>query len=154
MTKLHLKSFILIAFIFTAGFVFGLLLDKEWLSEQENAYVSKIKAENQMLHYEREHWLSFIGEQLQAVPVYVASEQKDDRHLQQLFQQIGVEPLQLEPLESLFAHEGIVVSIGHEMTEYEFPHLVLDTVPDEHPDIFQFYLSLLKLKGETIHDEN
>ncbi|WP_078552945.1 hypothetical protein [Bacillus alkalicellulosilyticus] len=154
MKKQEIKTFFILFFIFLTGVFSGLLIDKDWLSEQEFMYYEQIRAENKLLHYEREHWLAFVGDQLSPVPIYIYSEEDSEGEISHLLQQVGIEPVVVKTIDTVLEKEGIFVALGHELhEEFELPHVVVDVVPHQDHDILQFYLSLLKVRGEIFRDE-
>lgn len=131
---------------FILGFLSGLITDKDWLTAQEQAYIRKISAENELLAAEKKEWLAYIGEQLGDVEFLIPTNEEPFHHIAALLSQIGVEVKLLEE-NGVLQKEGILISVGNEENMMEgFKQLKIDSVPISARDIQQFYLSLLRMK--------
>lgn len=146
-------SIIVISFTFFAGMLVGIVYDKDWLSEQQLAYIERLKAENHLLHFERESWLSFVAEEMSPYDIFVSTEADHYPHLTSLLSRIGLEAKRLEHLDKVIeSKQGILITLGQEVEQNQhLLHLSLDKIPEKEDDVQQFYLSLLKVKGEKMN---
>lgn len=146
--KKNSMSTLVIIIIFALGMISGVLLDKDWLSEEQQHYIKSLQTENKMLMAERNTWLSYVQDEIRDYDIFITAEE-DSTYLASLLNQVGVEVKVLEEM-GVLENEGILISLGQEVDlEENMKLLALDTLPYTAIDIQRFYLSLLRLKGDT-----
>ena len=151
--KSRTNFILLLTFLF--GVFVGVILDKDWLNEQQLLYFNQLQTENSLLKAERNGWLSFVAEEIGSTPLYIASEDETYSSLAFLLEEIGAEVKLIEKgVEPILEEEGILISLGNELYhDFEGPHMALEAIPIHEIDVQNFYLTLLRLKGEIYtHD--
>ncbi|OLO42828.1 hypothetical protein BTR23_02175 [Alkalihalophilus pseudofirmus] len=133
------------------GVLIGVVIDKDWLSEQQAIYFNQLQSENALLKSEREGWLSFVAEEMGSTPLYIPSEDESYSKLAFLLEEIGAEVKLIEMgVEPILEADGILISLGNEWyKEYDGPQMTLEAIPIHEIDVQNFYLSLLRVKGEN-----
>lgn len=148
----RLRLISIISLSIFVGFIFGIVMDKSWLSDLEMMYIQHLKAEQQMLKQEKEEWITYVENELNQVKLYTNIEKQENNDLQELFSSIGltVEAIP-DSLNRVGESEGIIISIGEEIHDaYGLPHLVIDEIPKGEIDLNILYVSLLKMKEELV----
>ncbi|WP_209123104.1 hypothetical protein [Alkalihalobacillus sp. BA299] len=151
-----LRANILLILTFFFGAFVGVVIDKDWLTEQQAIYFNQLRSENALLKTERDGWLSFVAEEMGSTPLYIPAQDEKYNKLAFLLEEIGAEVKVIEMgVEPIFDADGILISIGNELyKEYEGPHMALEAIPIHEIEIQDFYLSLLRLKGENFTHEH
>ncbi len=153
---MSMRTNLILLMTFVFGVVVGVVMDKDWLSEQQVLYFNQLQSENTLLKSEREGWLSFVAEEMGSTPFYIASEDETSNSLAFLLEEIGAEVKMIEKgVVPILEADGILISLGSEIyMDYEGPHMALEAIPSHEIDIQNFYLSLLRLKGENYTHEH
>ncbi|WP_096201183.1 hypothetical protein [Bacillus sp. FJAT-45350] len=151
--NMKLKAYFLLFITFFGGTLFGFMLDKGWVSDQQLTYIQSVKMEKDRLENENQQWLSYVSDELKRIDIYL-TEDVHDSNIKTWLNHIGVEAKQFDTMETLLEKEGFLITVGQELdSEYDLPQLVIDAVPDDIYSAQQFYLSLLRIKGENFSDE-
>ncbi len=151
----RMANIMIILLIFGTGFLFGITMDKEWLSSQQLAYIKSIQTDKELLELERDSWLAYVSAELQPLDIYVSTQEDEFNRVGNLLQAVGLQAKRFDTIETVLEKEGILITLGQEINlESDFPQLALEMIPEDIVSTQQFYLSLLRLKGEKANEKS
>ncbi|MBU8907746.1 hypothetical protein [Desertibacillus haloalkaliphilus] len=151
MWKQTVQMYMAIGAAVAVGIMIGVLFDKEWLTEQQLAYIQSLRQENSVLSQEREQWLAYVEDELKHMDVFVSGDRQNDDLLYHLLSQVGIKATTIQELDPVMERKGILITMGEELDlhENELPHIALEQIPNDGQDVLQLYVALLRLKGEV-----
>jgi len=149
------SKFILILFPLFIGIIIGISLDKEWLSNEQMAYMKNLQNERSLLENERQMWLSYVSTELKPLDIYVASQEEQYSAITKILEPLGIRATKVETFDTMLEKEGILITLGQELEiDANLHQLALEMIPEDMLSAQQFYLSLLRLKGEKVDGES
>ncbi|OIJ16891.1 hypothetical protein BKP37_04310 [Anaerobacillus alkalilacustris] len=152
MKKVHFMQLFTICVYLVIGISIGLAFDKDWLKEEQMAYVQQLKNENALLQEEKEAWVNYVEDEINQIKIFAKADKENFQDLMNVFSNIGIKLEELPETIGVYQQNGIIVSLGEELEEtYGLPHLSLEKIPS-HEDLTIMYLSLLRLKEELSNE--
>lgn len=149
MKKYFVQGASIIVYV-SLGILIGLMMDSDWLTNEQMLYVQKLKTENSLLVEEKKAWFRYIENEIKQMKVYTNANQLQFYELKGILANIGIS-LEKVPDNFVYHQHGIIISIGEELEEsYGLPLLKLESIPNEELDLNLLYLSLLRMKEELI----
>ncbi len=143
--------FIMIIVYFFLGLIIGIVIDKDWLSNEQMQYVWQLRSENNRLVEEKQAWVQSIKSELNAVTIFTTADQEQFQNLKESLAAIGITLEKLPETIGLNQQQGIIISLGEELEEtYGLPQLNLKGVPTQEVELYSLYLSLLRMKEELL----
>ncbi len=151
MKKINMIYLFSLIFYLVVGIIIGIIIDKDWISEEQLLYVQKLKAENALLVEEKRMWARYVEDEFNEVKVYTTADKEQFQHLGNVLANVGVTLEKLPETVGLYHHQGIIITLGEELEEtYGLPHLKLEDIPKRELDLNMMYLSLLRIKEELM----
>lgn len=133
------------------GLILGIVIDKDWLNNEQLKYVQQLEEDNELLVEEKQAWVSYVGDEFNKIKFYTTAENEQFQNLHQALASIGVTLEKLPKTMGVYQHQGIIISLGEELEEtYGLPHLNLQSIPKHDVELNLMYLSLLRMKEELL----
>lgn len=146
-----IMEFFTIAIYLCLGLILGILIDKEWLHEEQVIYVQQLKSENELLIQEKQAWVRHVEDEINQIKFYTTADHEQFQSLGKVLSGVGVTLERLPETMGMYQQQGIIISLGEELEEtYGLPHLNLQAIPTHEVELNLMYLSLLRMKEELL----
>jgi hypothetical protein len=150
MNRKMVNFFTVICYLFL-GLIVGVVIDKDWVSDEQIKYVQQLKAENELLIQEKQAWARYVEDEFNQITFYTTASNEQFQTLGQVLASIGVTLERIPETMGVYQQQGIIISLGEELEEtYGLPHLNLQAIPTREVELNLMYLSLLRLKEELL----
>ncbi|OIJ16016.1 hypothetical protein BKP35_03270 [Anaerobacillus arseniciselenatis] len=151
MKNMNVIYFLSIIFYLVVGIIIGIVVDKDWLSDEQLLYIQKLKAENALLVEENQTWARYVEDEFNEVRVFTTAEKEQFQHLDMVLAKVGVTLERFPETAGLYNQQGIIITLGEELEEtYGLPQLKLEDIPNRELDLNMMYISLLRIKEELM----
>lgn len=151
MKNMNVIYFLSIIFYLVVGIIIGIVVDKDWLSDEQLLYIQKLKAENALLVEENQTWARYVEDEFNEVRVFTTAEKEQFHHLDMVLAKVGVTLERFPETAGLYNQQGIIITLGEELEEtYGLPQLKLEDIPNRELDLNMMYISLLRIKEELM----
>lgn len=155
MKKVTIMHLFTISVYLVLGIIIGIVIDKDWLTNEQMHFIQQLREENSLLLQEKQAWVGYVEDEINQIKIYAKADNEQFNDLKTILETVGVKLEELPETIGVYNQKGIIISLGEELDETNgLPQLMLENIPKHETDLTIMYLSLLKMKEELIDHES